>query len=491
MIGIIGIVRVCAVVGLSAVSLISSVVKAKNNDGLINQNQFCNNGTPYNYETGDANMNNTMYNSRRFGYYNQMSAPQPMMAGPMMMGQPNFIQRPLSFSVAQPSPQLQQTLNQYGYATPGYNGYAQPQVNPMSYSRRNINYVPQQFMQPQMPTYPQQYGYSNNYGYVEPAPQQTNWWQQYNTPTMSDGTQSLYTNYQPLNTSYGYGYTDNSPSYQSMNNYPQQQQMNSYASNDGWYIGCLARKEYCASPASSYSGNGYYGYDERMPSYPPQPQQQRPMPQMMNMMMQPMMAPQQPMTPPPQQQPQISPMEEMRQRDEMRKREEYLRAMQMMDQQRQSQPQQQPQYKSSVNMFETIKPFDTNNAWFDDSTLPQPPQQAMPQPQVVPPPSPQQMTPPPPQQQQMAPPPQQMQQPNPQSLTVADPSLATPPESYDPPAPPTQEEIDEAHEAMMNTLINHSATGRFKAYEPEPNPNWDGVTGIGSYMKRPISRYIG
>jgi hypothetical protein len=43
---------------------------------------------------------------------------------------------------------------------------------------------------------------------------------------------------------------------------------------------------------------------------------------------------------------------------------------------------------------------------------------------------------------------------------------------------------------MMNTLINQSA-GRFKAYEPEPNPNWDGVTGIGSYMKRPISRYIG
>ena len=307
---VIAIVRVCAVVGLSAMSFISSMLKVRDqrDGGLINRiSAFCNSSDPYNCNTGDVNMYNNAYGStsRRYGIPTQ----QPMMAGPMM-GQPNFM-RPLSFNVAsyQPSQQLQYTLNQYGYNTPGYNAIGQPQgffgnapvnmnwQNPMNYSRRNMNvFTPQfinaQFQQqpmtyiPQQQPQPQPY-ITYGYGYAEPQPQQQQqmntgaWWQPYNVPVNNDGVQSLYQ--QCNNNWYGYGYGYAEPvgnqmmyqqpqQYSSFNNINQvQPRWNPEANFDGWmnggagFIGCCARQQYWVpdSNSSPYA----YGYDDNAPSY--------------------------------------------------------------------------------------------------------------------------------------------------------------------------------------------------------------------------------
>lgn len=300
---VIAIVRVCAVVGLSAMSFISSMLKVKDQreDGLINRvSMFCNSSDPYNCNTGDVNMFNNAYGSTSRRY--AMPTQQPMMAGPMM-GQPNFM-RPLSFNVAsyQPSQQLQQTLSQYGYNVPGYNAIGQPQgffgntpvnmgwQNQMNYTRRNITSFSPQFIQAQFQQQPisyvpqQQYTtYGYGYGYAEPQQQvNTNaWWQPYNVPTNNDGVYSLYQNNNTPSSSYGYGYGYSDPN--PMMYQPQQQfnslaavnqvqpRWNPEANFDGWmnggagFIGCCARQQYWIpdSNSSPYA----YGYDENAPSY--------------------------------------------------------------------------------------------------------------------------------------------------------------------------------------------------------------------------------
>lgn len=441
MLGITSAIRVVAVVAVSAVSFMSAMLKARNGEVMANTNPFFN-SIPYNHETGDVNNMNMMYNnSRRFGY-NQM--PQPM-CGP----QPQFIQRPLSFGVAsyQPSPQLQQALSQYGYPTPGFNGYAQPQQNPMAYSRRNIGYatqpyIQQQFQQPYMPTYPQQaYGYCdqqmNNYG-------SNNWYQQY---MPNDGTQSLYTNYRPMDTSYGYGYTDQPQQY------PQQQVINpqvncsyGYPTNDSdWYIGCMARKEYYGSNGyvGGYNG-GYYGYDENMPSYPAQPQP-RFNPQMMY----------QPQMMPPQMPQRMGSMDEMRRQEEMRKQADYMRMMQqqgpqrpmtmeqdleMFKQQMMHQPQQVQKQPSN---FESIKSFNPDNAWLNSNDWSSVPQSA-PQPQPQHPQKPMGQVIPPPSQPVRPQPQQPIDQPMdiPPAFTIDTPNGPVMPDTGMPAPPPPQPQQD-------------------------------------------------
>lgn len=457
MLGITSALRVVAVVAVSAVSFMSAMLKARNGEVMANANPFFN-SIPYNHETGDVNNMNMMYNnSRRFGY-NQM--PQPM-CGP----QPQFIQRPLSFGVAsyQPSPQLQQALSQYGYPTPGFNGYAQPQQNPMAYSRRNIGYaaqpyIQQQFQQPYMPTYPQQaYGYCdqqmNNYGY-------NNWYQQY---MPNDGTQSLYTNYRPMDTSYGYGYTDQPQQY------PQQQVINpqvncsyGYPMNDSdWYIGCMARKEYYGSNGyvGGYNG-GYYGYDENMPSYPaqPQPQVDPRMVYQQQMAQQQMMAQQQQAMQNQMQQGRMPSMEELKRQEEMKKRDAYMQMMhqqsmgqrpmtmeqdlEMFKQQMMHQPQQVQRQPSN---FE-IKSFNPDNAWLNSNdwgsvpqSAPQPQHPQKPMGQVIPPPS---QPVPHPQPQQPIDPPMNTPMDIPPAFTIDTPNGPVMPDTGMPAPPPPQPQQD-------------------------------------------------
>lgn len=407
MLGLIPIIRAIAVVGVSAVSIVSAALRVKNGEtGPINQDPNFNNSASYNCQTGDVNMYNTTAfgsQSRRFGYgYNQMpTMPQPMMAGPMM-GQ-NFVQRPLSFGVASYQPNAtfpQQTMNQYGYQSPAQ--------NPMMNSRRNCgyNFNSQVFMQQQFqqaPTYFQQPQMNTG----------NTWWQQYNTP-VNDGTQSLYTDLKPMNNSYGFGYADTMPTPpqppQQMMFDPYQQQFqqpmmnpNAYMdwNNDpNWTPGCGARKEYSVAFENAYghSGSGYFGYDERMPSYPQQPMQpmMTPPPQMMPNMAPPMQQPMQQPYPSPmeqimreqelqrmramQQQQMVSPLEQLKREQEMRLAQEWKRQQQM---------QTQPQMNTFPNeSFSTIKPFNMSGSnWFDrpitDTFVPQSdnePQHVMPQP---------------------------------------------------------------------------------------------------------------
>lgn len=279
------VIRICAVVGMTAVAIAGNIAKSRNGYGLINQNPYIN-GNPYNCNSGDDTMYNNAYGSQSRRFFNGFAPqPQPVMA---TMGYPNngmvvqpAFQRPLTFGPSQlmPSPQLQATLSQYGYPTPGYNngGYPammnmnyQPSYSANMYSRRNMpgNYNPFVQQQPQQPM--------NNYGmdltngvyressYVDPA------------------VQSLYGNYTSCN--YGYGYdNNNNHGYDAINptnnwnmyQQPQQTYQQNYTSqpmslaNYNSIIGSAARFKYW-SPSTSYgTGVTYYGYDERCPAYPP------------------------------------------------------------------------------------------------------------------------------------------------------------------------------------------------------------------------------
>lgn len=434
------VIRICAVVGMSAVTLISSLLRSKNDNGPINQYPF-NNSNPYSCNSGDDTMFNNAYGSQSRRFYNGY-AQQPVMA-PMgypapMQVQP-YQQRPLTFGPSQlmPSPQLQATLAQYGYPTPGFNnaGYQnmgmgyQPSYTPnmygnyptSGYSRRNMNgYNP--FTQPQS---------MNNYGMSQQM-DMTNGI--YREPTSIDpAVQALYGNYQSCN--YGYGYSGNTPNYSQMNQgfnwgtyqqpQPQQQQFQqNYSSQPmslGSYngiIGSAARYKYW-SPSTSYgTGVTYYGYDENCPAYPPptasdiremQMAQQmtvRPIPQPQPQPQQPMM--QRPMPFDPQQ------MFGNRMRPVMN--------VQPQPQTQQPQPQQpmpgqvefekmMMQKYASSNLTNDIPSMgDIDNAWYSVNELNT--AQATPQSNIVPPPSPQtQQGPVTPLTQMVPPPSQPVQQP--------------------------------------------------------------------------------
>lgn len=365
---IIAIARVCAVVGLSVMSFVSSMVKVKDQKytGMANQNPFgYNNSCPYNGNSGDENMfNNQAYGSisRRYGYNNMPMMQQPMMAGPMM-GQPMFT-KPLSFNVAsyQPSVQLQQTLSQYGYNMPGYNNaIAQPQgYQPTSnYTRRNLSQISPQFVQAQFQQQvPPSYGYG--YGYAEPQPQQTmttnNWWQQYTSPFngMNDGVQSLYQNNNVPGSNYPYGYCD-TPDPMMMYQQPAQQYQQSYqqsyqtmnmirpeANFDGWMDGGCCSSSYAYGYSedpnvSAYNipmGASNYGY-----GYGQMPQQPMMQPQQMN-------------------------YQQMNYQPQMDQQAMYER-MKMEELQRMKQQAQMQQQMQQQQTFQKIKPMNTNvSSWF-------------------------------------------------------------------------------------------------------------------------------
>ena len=427
-------IRVCAVVGITAVTLVGSLLRAKNDNGPINQNSF-NNSKPYNCNTGDDTMyNNNAYGSQSRRFYGGYAPQQPMGYGypmpaqmPASMPQPQF-QRPLSFgpSTLQPSPQLQAVLNQYGYQAPGFNNAYAASMNMYGYQ--------------QYPTYAQ----NMNMGYQMPAtsrrnmggygyPQQPQQYQMnasaygYNTPNPSNGiyrdpgyvdpaVQSLYNS----NASYGYGYSQ--PTQQQQQYQQAQQQMAQSNMSYGYsqpmnfvnyngIIGSAARYK-CWCPSSSYGSQVYYGYDDNLPSYPPDPQeyyQQYPQPQF-----------QQQVPPPPQQFQQPNPYaqpippqgypspvyqsmnsvnESIRRRQMMQQQkaqQEYMNYLmrQQAQQQQQMRPQPVPPPDMSGRLSNDIHPIgnvDNGSGWYTPDELNQfnPPPQPQPQPQ---PQQPQQMT---------------------------------------------------------------------------------------------------
>ena len=283
------ILRVCAIVSLSAVSIISSMLKAKVEDpGMINQVTPTYNSNPYNSNTGEINMyNNGAFSSQSRRFYGCAQPSYPMANVPTM-GQFQQPMRPITFGspLPQPSVQLQMALLQNGYPVPGYNanayqgGYnaqAMYGYTPSMYSRRNMvpgtypqqppqqmnynNYNPMnQYMSNGMyrePSYGMNYNYGNNNGYGY---------------GYDSGVSALYGN------SYDYGYTQ---SYQQpMMNYmyqqPQQQPVQSLGNYNSSIIGSAARYSYWTP--SSDSSYAYYGYDDNVASYPTSyPQQQQPM----------------------------------------------------------------------------------------------------------------------------------------------------------------------------------------------------------------------
>lgn len=427
------VIRICAVVGITAVTFVGSMLRAKNENGPINQNSF-NNGRPYNCNTGD----DTMYNNNAYGsqqsrrFYGGYAPQQPMGYGypaPMPQPQPQF-QRPLSFgpSTLQPSPQLQAVLNQYGYQAPGFNNAYAASMNMYGYpqyptyaqsmssgyqmpatSRRNMNYG---YGYPQQQQYqPQQYQMNNqSYGFNTPNPSTGI----YRDPGyVEPAVQSLYNS----NASYGfggynnqtqqqYGYDNNQQYQQNTMSYGYSQPMN-FVNYNG-IIGSAARYK-CWCPSSSYGSTVYYGYDENLPSYPStyqqappqfqQPPQQFPQQQFQQPYPYPQPVPPQ-IYPSPVYQSMNSVNESIRRRQmmeqqkQMAQQQEYMRRMGQMQR-----PQQVPPPNMSGRLSNDIPPIgnvDNGNGWFtpeelgqfNQPTPPPPPQQTQP----VPPPSPQPMT---------------------------------------------------------------------------------------------------
>ena len=294
-----GILRVCAIVSLSAVSIISSMLKAKvEGPGMINPSAC--NSNPYNSNTGVINMyNNGAFSSQSRRFYGCAQPSYPMANVPTMGQTQQQSMRPITFGspLPQPSIQLQMALLQNGYPVPGYNanayqgGYnaqAMYGYTPSMYSRRNM--VPGTY--PQQP--PQQMNYNNynqmnqymsNDMYREPSYGMNYNYGNNNGYGYDSGVSALYGN------SYNYGYTQ---SYQQpMMNYmyqqPQQQPVQSLGNYNSSIVGSAARYSYWTP--SSDSSYAYYGYDDNVASYPTsypqqsQPQQmyqpQQPMPQQM------------------------------------------------------------------------------------------------------------------------------------------------------------------------------------------------------------------
>ena len=389
---VMGILKVCAIVGLSAVTMVSTMLKVKEEqNGLINQNvPAFNNGNPYNSNMGEMNMyNNNAYGSQSRRFYGCAQPSYPMANGPMMMGPYQQPMRPLTFGspIPQPSAQLQMALAQHGYPVPCYNSAAAYQggfnavqqygYQPSGYSRRNAMPNGMMYQQPQ----PQQMSYPNpfvnqcmgNGVYREPT------YSQYGYGYGNDsGVAALYSG----GSNYGYGYS-NDYGYGGNYQQPQQQQqpqvqtLGNYNAN---LIGSAARYR-CWSPETSGSSCTYYGYDDNMPSYPTSAPPQQP-PRMMQP--QPMMNNgygfQQPpmMTPPPPQQNQYT--------DEQMKLYAEIERFKQSEAARANAMRQQPPRSMSDPMdgrlHNTIRPFSAENAWFSASEM-KAPQQPQPQPSNV------------------------------------------------------------------------------------------------------------
>lgn len=380
-----GILKVCAIVSVSAVSIIGSVLRSRDEmSGLINQNTSACNSNPYNSNTGEMSMYNNAQSRRFFGGSMQ---PQPMM-NPMMGQQP---MRPLTFGSPMP-----QTFQNPGYNNAmsyqgGFNAQSVYGYTPSGYSRRNMAPAPQQMSNP----------------YANPFVAQNMMNGVYREPTYSQygygydsGVSALYNN----TSSYPYGYADNSYQQQPMMNtgygysqdpyYYQQPQQQPAVQTLGSYnaslIGSAARYRFW-SPQTSGGACTYYGYDENMPSYP---MTQQPQPQMM----QPQMAPQQPM---PQAYPQPmmyhQPVAEFPQQpmgytdeqlklfadlDRLKRAEEMKRSFMM------TQPSNSPapaymRDPMDGRLHNTVRPIDTNNAWYSRDNRPSRPVQIPPQAQQM------------------------------------------------------------------------------------------------------------
>ncbi len=384
------ILKACAIVGLSAVTMISTMLKVKEEqNGLINQPApTFNNGNPYNGNTGEMNMyNNNAYGSQSRRFYGCAQPSYPMANGPMMMGPYQQPMRPITFGspIPQPSAQLQMALAQNGYSVPCYNGAvayqggfnAQQQYGytPSGYSRRNM--MPNGMYQQQ----PQQNPYSNPFI----AQNMMNMSGVYREPTYSQygygydsGVSALYSG-----SSYGYGYSDdygygNYQQQQPMNNYgytqPQQSQVQTLGSYNRNLIGSAARYR-CWSPETSGCSCTYYGYDDNTPSYPTSAPTRQPM------MQQPMMnnyGYQQPMM-----QPQTAPQQPQYTDEQMRLFEEIERYKQSEAARMNAMRQQQRVMNDPMDgrLHNTIRPINTENAWYSRTeTTPQVPQQPMAQP---------------------------------------------------------------------------------------------------------------
>lgn len=269
------ILRIGAIVMVSAVSVISSVLKEKNDPfGPINLKlSSYNNSNPYNSNTGEMNMYNNAYGSQSRRFYGCAQPSYPMAPVPPM-GQFQQPMRPLTFG--SPYPQFQApALSQNGYSVPCYNANNNYGYQPTMYSRRNM--LPGGYVQPQLPQQQTQtinpLLVQNMMGtYREPTYGQYGYGYGYD-----NGVSALYSNNY---SAYNYGYADNNTygGYQQPQQNMWQQQPQTLAGyNNSDIIGSAARFKYWCPPSSNNSGS-YYGYDDSYPSYPttqsynPQPQ---------------------------------------------------------------------------------------------------------------------------------------------------------------------------------------------------------------------------